>query len=412
MRTAQGTHHMSFDRWGNTSHRYVPYGRVPRTGGRKAAASLAKYLREARRPHGGPAQEAAVSQAPHQGIAPSRRPETTYNPRAAFLRERTPYRPATEDISSGEEPTRRPPSPFLYRNRRSRNYPKRAYRPASPIYKRRGEASPEAASPRKKRDGNQRDRSSTPDSRQQEKGDSPQSPAAATQPPSPRGSITSIEARRNVWEWLDKNSKTIEGVQGPEAVTAAEDAGQPSADNLSREDRGKKPEIPEEGTPQGEPDEEAPQEERPPIPLEPVVMVIRETEDRGPTPVNVPDEEEKKKKPAGPPNLEDNGDSDCEIVEALTDPPVTFPKPKNIWVKRRVDSRPLVLALKRASDPGPGTSEAPATPAPTRAPTPSQEEADSTQAGEPSNKKEDPVGSNDLPEDQQQAPDSPPPHEY
>ena len=48
IRTAKGVHTLKMDRWGESSHRFSPYGRNFQVAGRKVNLNLNRYLREKR----------------------------------------------------------------------------------------------------------------------------------------------------------------------------------------------------------------------------------------------------------------------------------------------------------------------------------------------------------------------------
>ena len=127
VRTSSGVHHLSYNRWGDSTQRFVPYhGNQMR--GKKATMELNRYLRES----------SARRQPVRFGSIP-RNPSPPGNRRARGLREgRNPpaprrryYSPEIEPLS--EEDTRRQaPAPFSPAYRRGRKYPSRAFRQDTP----------------------------------------------------------------------------------------------------------------------------------------------------------------------------------------------------------------------------------------------------------------------------------------
>ena len=127
VRTSSGVHHLSYNRWGDSTQRFVPYNENQMKG-KKATLELNRYLRErsARR------QPVRFGPIPRNSSPPGNR-------RARELREgRNPpaprrryYSPEIEPLS--EEDTRRQaPAPFSPVYRRSRKYPSRAFRQDTP----------------------------------------------------------------------------------------------------------------------------------------------------------------------------------------------------------------------------------------------------------------------------------------
>ena len=123
VRTSSGVHHLSYNRWGDSTQRFVPYN-GNQMKGKKATLELNRYLRE----------RSLRRQPVRFGPIP-RNPSPPGNRRAKGLREgRNPpaprrryYSPEIEPLS--EEDTRRQaPAPFTPVYRRGRKYPSRAFR--------------------------------------------------------------------------------------------------------------------------------------------------------------------------------------------------------------------------------------------------------------------------------------------
>ena len=127
VRTSSGVHHLSYNRWGDSTQRFVPYN-GNQMKGKKATLELNRYLRE----------RSLRRQPVRFGPIP-RNPSPPGNRRAKGLREgRNPpaprrryYSPEIEPLS--EEDTRRQaPAPFSPVYRRGRKYPSRAFRQDTP----------------------------------------------------------------------------------------------------------------------------------------------------------------------------------------------------------------------------------------------------------------------------------------
>ena len=127
VRTSSGVHHLNYNRWGDSTQRFVPYN-GNQMKGKKATLELNRYLRE----------RSTRRQPVRFGSIP-RNPSPPGNRRARGLREgRNPpaprrryYSPEIEPLS--EEDTRRQaPAPFSPVYRRGRKYPSRAFRQDTP----------------------------------------------------------------------------------------------------------------------------------------------------------------------------------------------------------------------------------------------------------------------------------------
>ena len=127
VRTSSGVHHLNYNRWGDSTQRFVPYN-GNQMKGKKATLELNRYLRE----------RSLRRQSVRFGSIP-RNPSPPGNRRAKGLREgRNPpaprrryYSPEIEPLS--EEDTRRQtPAPFSTVYRRGRKYPSRASRQDTP----------------------------------------------------------------------------------------------------------------------------------------------------------------------------------------------------------------------------------------------------------------------------------------
>ena len=127
VRTSSGVHHLNYNRWGDSTQRFVPYN-GNQMKGKKATLELNRYLRE----------RSTRRQPVRFGSIP-RNPSPPGNRRARGLREgRNPpaprrryYSPEIEPLS--EEDTRRQaPAPFSPVYRRTRKYPSRAFRQDTP----------------------------------------------------------------------------------------------------------------------------------------------------------------------------------------------------------------------------------------------------------------------------------------
>ena len=127
VRTSSGVHHLSYNRWGDSTQRFVSYN-GNQMKGKKATLELNRYLRE----------RSLRRQPVRFGPIP-RNPSPPGNRRAKGLREgRNPpaprrryYSPEIEPLS--EEDTRRQaPAPFSPVYRRGRKYPSRAFRQDTP----------------------------------------------------------------------------------------------------------------------------------------------------------------------------------------------------------------------------------------------------------------------------------------
>ena len=127
VRTSSEIHHLSYNRWGDSTQRFVPYN-GNQMKGKKATLELNRYLRE----------RSTRRQPVRFGSIP-RNPSPPGNRRARGLREgRNPpaprrryYSPEIEPLS--EEDTRRQaPTPFSPVYRRGRKYPSRAFRQDTP----------------------------------------------------------------------------------------------------------------------------------------------------------------------------------------------------------------------------------------------------------------------------------------
>ena len=128
VRTSSGVHHLSYNRWGDSTQRFVPYN-GNQMKGKKATLELNRYLRE----------RSTQRQPVRFGSIP-RNPSPPGNRRARGLREgrnapaprRIYYSPEIEPLS--EEDTRRQaPVPFSPVYRRGRKYPSRAFRQDTPV---------------------------------------------------------------------------------------------------------------------------------------------------------------------------------------------------------------------------------------------------------------------------------------
>ena len=127
VRTSSGVHHLSYNRWGDSTQRFVPYN-GNQMKGKKATLELNRYLRER-----------SLRRQPVRFGSIPRNPSPPGNRRAKGLREgRNPpaprrryYSPEIEPLS--EEDTRRQaPAPFSPAYRRGRKYPSRAFRQNTP----------------------------------------------------------------------------------------------------------------------------------------------------------------------------------------------------------------------------------------------------------------------------------------
>ena len=127
VRTSSGVHHLSYNRWGDSTQRFVPYN-GNQMKGKKVTLELNRYLRER-----------SLRREPVRFGSIPRNPSPPGNRRARELREgRNPpaprrryYSPEVEPLS--EEDTRREaPVPFSPVYRRGRKYPSRAFRPDTP----------------------------------------------------------------------------------------------------------------------------------------------------------------------------------------------------------------------------------------------------------------------------------------
>ena len=127
VRTSSGVHHLSYNRWGDSTQRFVPYN-GNQMKGKKATLELNRYLRER-----------SLRRQPVRFGSIPRNPSPPGNRRARGLREgRNPpaprrryYSPEIEPLS--EEDTRRQaPAPFSPVYRRGRKYPSRAFRQDTP----------------------------------------------------------------------------------------------------------------------------------------------------------------------------------------------------------------------------------------------------------------------------------------
>ena len=127
VRTSSGVHHLSYNRWGDSTQRFVPYN-GNQMKGKKATMELHRYLRESSTRR----QPVRFGSIPRNTSPPGNR-------RARGLREgRNPpaprrryYSPEIEPLS--EEDTRRQAStPFSPAYRKGRKYPSRAFRQDTP----------------------------------------------------------------------------------------------------------------------------------------------------------------------------------------------------------------------------------------------------------------------------------------
>ena len=127
VKTSSGVHHLNYNRWGDSTQRFVPYN-GNQMKGKKATMELHRYLRES----------STRRQPVRFGPIP-RNPSLPGNRRARGLREgrnspaprRRYYSPEIEPLS--EEDTRRQaPAPFSPAYRRGRKYPSRAFRQDTP----------------------------------------------------------------------------------------------------------------------------------------------------------------------------------------------------------------------------------------------------------------------------------------
>ena len=127
VRTSSGVHHLSYNRWGDSTQRFVPYN-GNQMKGKKVTLELNRYLRER-----------SLRRQPVRFGSIPRNPSPPGNRRARGLREgRNPpaprrryYSPEVEPLS--EEDTRREaPVPFSPVYRRGRKYPSRAFRQDTP----------------------------------------------------------------------------------------------------------------------------------------------------------------------------------------------------------------------------------------------------------------------------------------
>ena len=126
VRTSTGVHYLNYNRWGDSTQRFVPYT-GNQTRGKKMTMELYRYLRES-----------ASTRASGRFGPISRNPSPTGNRRARSLREdrkqhvqrRRFYSPEAEPISD-EETKRNVSAPPPYAYRRGRKYPSRAFRPDS-----------------------------------------------------------------------------------------------------------------------------------------------------------------------------------------------------------------------------------------------------------------------------------------
>ena len=127
VRTSSGVHHLSYNRWGDSTQRFVPYN-GNQMKGKKVTLELNRYLRER-----------SLRRQPVRFGSIPRNPSPPGNRRARELREgRNPpaprrryYSPEVEPLS--EEDTRRQaPVPFSPVYRRGRKYPSRAFRQDTP----------------------------------------------------------------------------------------------------------------------------------------------------------------------------------------------------------------------------------------------------------------------------------------
>ena len=127
VRTSSGVHHLSYNRWGDSTQRFVPYN-GNQMKGKKATMELNRYLRES----------SARRQPVRFGSIP-RNPSPPGNRRARGLREgRNPPAPRRRYYSleieplSEEDTRRQAPAPFSPAYRRGRKYPSRAFRQDTP----------------------------------------------------------------------------------------------------------------------------------------------------------------------------------------------------------------------------------------------------------------------------------------
>ena len=127
VRTSSGVHHLNYNRWGDSTQRFVPYN-GNQMKGKKATLELNRYLRE----------RSLRRQPVRFGPIP-RNPSPPGNRRAKGLREgRNPpaprrryYSPEIEPLSE-EDTQRQAPAPFSPVYRRGRKYPSRAFRQDTP----------------------------------------------------------------------------------------------------------------------------------------------------------------------------------------------------------------------------------------------------------------------------------------
>ena len=127
VRTSSGVHHLSYNRWGDSTQRFVPYN-GNQMKGRKATLELNRYLRER-----------SLRRQPVRFGSIPRNPSPPGNRRAKGLREgRNPpaprrryYSPEIEPLSE-EDPRRQTTAPFSPVYRRGRKYPSRAFRQDTP----------------------------------------------------------------------------------------------------------------------------------------------------------------------------------------------------------------------------------------------------------------------------------------
>ena len=123
VRTSSGVHHLSYNRWGDSTQRFVPYN-GNQMKGKKATMELHRYLRES----------STRRQSVRFGSIPQN-PSPPGNRRARGLREgRNPtaprrryYSPEIEPLSE-EENRRQVSAPPSLAYRKGRRYPSRAFR--------------------------------------------------------------------------------------------------------------------------------------------------------------------------------------------------------------------------------------------------------------------------------------------
>ena len=127
VRTSSGVHHLSYNRWGDSTQRFVPYN-GNQMKGKKATLELNRYLRER-----------SLRRQPVKFGSIPRNPSPPGNRRARGLREgRNPpaprrryYSPEVEPLSE-EDIRRQAPASFSPVYRRGRKYPSRAFRQDTP----------------------------------------------------------------------------------------------------------------------------------------------------------------------------------------------------------------------------------------------------------------------------------------